>query len=132
MMLTAELFTQIVKALRADDTKGRDKRAAPRVGLRAQVEILLKPGTRAPSLLMWCRNLSCNGIGLMHHRDVPEGSEFVARLPAGATTLAPVHLSCVVVHCKKASAGLFLIGARIIRSLSADEAKMLAVQPLSG
>jgi hypothetical protein len=130
MTLSAELFNQIVKALRSDDRGERDKRSAPRVGLRAQVEILLKPGTRTPPVLMWCRNLSANGIGLMHTKDVPVGSEFVARLPAGAN-VAPAHVSCVIVHCKKASLELYTIGARIIRLLSSEEATALAVQALS-
>jgi hypothetical protein len=129
-MLSAELFNQIVKALRSDDRSDRDKRTAPRVGLRAQVEILLKPGTRTPPVLMWCRNVSANGIGLMYSKDVSTGSEFVARLPAG-TNAAPVHVSCVIVHCKKAGPELYTIGARIIRLLSGDEATALAVQALS-
>jgi hypothetical protein len=125
--LSVELFDQIVKALRSDDRGDGDQRGAPRVGLRAQAEVLLKPGTAMPPVLMWCRNLSANGIGLLHTKEVTAGSEFILRL-AGDPHLSPRHLSCVVVHCKKAGPDLFTIGARIIRVLSHDEAAALAGQ----
>jgi hypothetical protein len=124
MTLSAELFGQIVKALRSDAGSERDKRSAPRVGLRVQVDILLQPGSGRPAERMGCRNLSASGIGLLHSREVPLGTEFVARLRASGA-VDPVHISCVVVHCVRAAPDLFSIGARVVRVLSSDEAALL-------
>src|SRR4051794_11245102 len=100
MELSAELFHQIVEALRSDVSRERDKRTAPRVGLRAQVTILPPLGVRAPAQRVRCRNLSASGIGLMHTREMRSGTEFVACLPA-AGLAKPVHIACLVVHCRK-------------------------------
>ena len=125
MELSAELFHQIVEALKSDVSRDRDKRTTPRVGLRAMVTILPPLGVRAPSERVRCRNLSATGIGLMHSRELRSGTEFVACLPA-AGLANPVHIACTVVHCRKMSPELFSIGARIVRVLTSDEAAMLA------
>lgn len=125
MNLSAELFNQIVEALRSDSARDRDKRTAPRVGLRAQVTVLPAPGSRATVERIRCRNLSASGIGLLHTRQIAAGTEFVVRLAATGLA-APVHISCVVVHCNKQGPDMFSIGARIIRVLSSDEAARLA------
>jgi hypothetical protein len=125
MQLSAELYHQIVDALRSDTTRDRDKRTAPRVGLRAQVKVLPPLGVRAPAENLRCRNLSASGIGLMHNREMRSGSEFVVSLPATGLA-APVHIACIVVHCRKLAPDQFTIGARILRVLTSDEAAMLA------
>jgi hypothetical protein len=126
MLLSAEMFQTIVDALRSDASRERDKRTAPRVGLRAQVTVLPAPGaTSAPPERVRCRNLSASGIGLVHNKEMRKGIEFVVRFEA--TGLAtPVHVSCVVVHCNKQGSDVYAIGARIIRVLSSDEAARLA------
>jgi hypothetical protein len=125
MELSAELFHQICEALRSDSSRERDKRTAPRVGLRAMVTILPPLGVRAPAERMRCRNLSASGVGLMHSKEMRSGTEFVVCLPA-AGLARPVHIACVVVHCRKMSPELFSIGARILRVLTSDEAAMIA------
>jgi hypothetical protein len=126
MNLSAEMFKQITDALRSDSAGARDKRTAPRVGLRAQVLILPAPGTRAMRESVRCRNLSATGVGLLHTREIPSGAEFIICLaPTGLA--APVHISCTVVHCNKTpGSDLFSIGARIMRVLSSDEAARMA------
>ena len=125
MELSAELFHQIVEALKSDSSRERDKRSAPRVGLRAMVTILPPLGVRAPAERMRCRNLSASGIGLMHNKELRCGTEFVACLPATGMS-KPVHIACTVVHCRKLSPDLFSIGGRIVRVLTSDEAAMIA------
>jgi hypothetical protein len=125
MELSAELFHQIVEALKSDSSRDRDKRSAPRVGLRAMVTVLPPLGVRAPAERVRCRNLSASGIGLMHSKEMRCGTEFVACLPAAGMS-KPVHIGCVVVHCRKLSPDLFSIGGRIQRVLTSDEAAMIA------
>ena len=125
MNLSAELFQQIVDALKSDSSLERDKRTAPRVGLRAQVMVMAAPGSRATTERVRCRNLSASGIGLLHTRELRPGTEFVVCLAATGLA-APVHISCIVVHCHKQGSDLYSIGARIIRVLTSDEAAHLA------
>jgi hypothetical protein len=132
MMLSAQMFRQIVDALKSDAARDKDKRTAPRVGLRAQVTIVSVSGERRRSrsgvfnpIRVRCRNLSASGIGLLHSSEIRSGAEFVVRLDASRLE-TPVHISCVVVHCNKLSSDLFSIGARIIRVLSEDEVNRLA------
>jgi hypothetical protein len=122
MTLSAELFRQIVDALRSDPTGEREKRNAPRVGLRVHVHVLLdgKPEQ------LWCRNISASGIGLMHTRALTLGTEFVVCLPA-AGLAEPVCISCIVVHCHRQAPERFSIGARILRTLSSEEAAALGI-----
>ena len=128
MILSADLYNQILQALRSDRSE-RDKRCSPRVGLRGQVDVLLKPGTKTPPQRMRVRDLSTTGIGLLHVRDVPAGSEFIVRFPArGGASSAPVHVSCVVVHCRKLGSDAFAIGGRIIRVMATDEVALLAAR----
>lgn len=128
MTLSAELFNQICEALKSDKGSEREKRASPRVGLRAQVEILLKPGTRTPPVLMRVRDLSASGIGLVYSKELAVGAEFVARMPGGLD--GPVHISCIVAYCRKVASDTYSIGGRIVRVLSPEEATMLAAKAL--
>lgn len=125
MRLSAELFQQIVEALKSDSATARDKRTAPRVGLRAQVMVVPAPGRRAAPRPVRCRNLSASGIGLLHKQDMPAGTEFVVRLEAKGLSAA-AHVLCTVVHADKISPDLFSIGARIVRVLSFEEAERMS------
>jgi hypothetical protein len=123
MLLSAELYRQIVDALRSDQGGDKEKRSAPRVGLRAQVLVLLDGKKRVN---LWCRNISASGIGLMHNSPLKTGAEFIVCLPASGLA-EPVFISCVVVHCERLATDTFSIGARIVRMLSSEEGAALGV-----
>jgi hypothetical protein len=124
MLLSAELFNQIIAALRSDQQSGEERRVAPRVGLRAEVDVLLRPVPGAPRVLMRCRDLSVGGIGLVYDHALPPGHEFLVRLPAARGQPA-VLVSCVTVHSRELDEKLFAIGARVVRTLSTAEAALL-------
>jgi hypothetical protein len=130
MILSAELFQQIVDGLRSDrDPVHGERRTTPRVGLRAQVDVLLNPGAPgppAPPVRMRVRDVSASGIGLLHNRELLAGTEFVVRLPSGRAEQATVHIAYVVAHCRRAAIDTYTVGGRIVRVLGEDEAKQLA------
>jgi hypothetical protein len=134
MNLSAEMFDEIVRCLRSDgSTSEHEQRKSPRVGLRAQADVLLKPGTRTPPVRMRVRDLSVGGIGLLHTRAVPPGTEFVVLLPTarrsnGYDCDAVVHLSCIAAHCREIAPDTYTVGGRIIRVLSDEEAALLAAE----
>jgi hypothetical protein len=112
MQLTAEMYREILRSLRSDSHSSRnlEKRGAPRVGLRSKISVI--HGGRAPAIT-WCRDLSMNGIGLVHTESMPVGSQFTAMFPGHANdALAVIY---TVVNCKELSKSLFSIGASLAR-----------------
>jgi hypothetical protein len=121
MELTAETYRSILASLRSDprSNKSTEKREAPRVGLRSKITVVPDGGK---SVSTWCRDLSINGIGLVHGRPMKLGSQFVAMLPTRGKDPMPVVYT--VVNCRAISDSLFSIGAsldRIIETTSEEK-----------
>lgn len=125
MKLTAEQFEQIVASLRSDAGPGGgpQKRRAPRVGLRAVVTVVpvggrlptggLPPAARQARV----RELSADGIGLVHPGPLSPGSSFVAVLPRGTgEVLGAVYR---VTRCDRRGDRDFGVGARLVRMVDA-------------
>jgi hypothetical protein len=112
MELTAETYRDILRSLRSDprSEKTMEKRTAPRVGLRSKLTITPEGGNNA---VTWCRDLSINGIGLVHSEGLKIGQQFIAILPNyGQESLTVVY---TVVNCRQLSKQLYSIGARLER-----------------
>ena len=87
-----------------------EKRTAPRVGLRSKLTITPEGGT---NVITWCRDLSSNGIGLVHAEGLKVGTQFTAVLPNyGQESLTVVY---TVVNCRPLSKQLYSVGARLER-----------------
>lgn len=113
MQLTADLYREILRSLRSDTRSNRnlEKRGAPRVGLRSKVTIILASG--GPPTVTCVRDLSANGIGLVHPEPMSIGSQFTAMFAGRANdTLAVVY---TVANCKELSKTLYSIGASVSR-----------------
>ena len=132
MTLSAEVFDQIVKCLRSDrSTTQHEQRASPRVGLRAQADVLLKPGSRTPPVpecaCATCRSGASACCTRARWLRAPNSS---CSCPTGAprpATGAP--RSCTSPawsrHCRELAADTYTVGGRIVRVLSAEEAAMI-------
>src|SRR5688572_12841070 len=100
MSFTAEQFNQIVESLRSDSLGKRsyEKRTAPRVGVRTKLEIVplpgLPPGVPVPARLppaaangpivhVWVRDISADGIGILHATAMEPGTRFAAHFLRG-------------------------------------------------
>lgn len=117
--LTAEVFKDVVSALRSDDNSTRvlDKRSNPRVGLRTKLAILTGPTGpfEAPPVEVWLRDLSAGGIGIVHNQEMERGCPFVAHLPRRQGPALRVLYE--VAHCKRLAKDLYSIGAKLNRVL---------------
>jgi PilZ domain-containing protein len=118
--LTAEAFQSIVKALRSDDSDSMsEKRSAPRVGLRTQVDIEVLPASFSGGVLdtftAWLRDISADGIGIVTNQHLPRGAEFIASFRREREGTMRIQYS--VAHCKTLSKGLYSIGARVEKTL---------------
>jgi hypothetical protein len=117
MQLSAELYRQIVKSLRSDPRSSRnlEKRIAPRVGLRSKLTIARRmPGGAPPvQAVVWVRDLSTSGIGIVVVEPLPMRSEFVALLPGALGE--SMSIIYTVVHCKELAKSLYSIGATLTR-----------------
>jgi hypothetical protein len=134
MSLTAEQFHQIVESLRSDTLSKRsyEKRSAPRVGVRTKLAVIplgpapaVPPGA-APALVtgapagsatthVWVRDISADGIGLLHSSPMDVGARFVAHFHRAGRP--PMAVAYTVTHCKTISKTLFTIGAKLDRIL---------------
>ena len=117
--LTAEVFKDVIGALRSDDNSTRvlDKRGSPRVGLRTKLAIVA--GNAGPfetqTTEVWLRDLSSGGIGIVHNQEMERGAPFVAHLPRRQGPALRVLYE--VAHCKRLAKDLYSIGAKLSRIL---------------
>ena len=118
--LTAEVFKDVISALRSDESSTRllDKRTSPRVGLRTKLAIVTGPTGpfEPPPVEVWLRDLSAGGMGLVHTRELEPGVTFVAHLPRRQGP--PLRVLYEVAHCKRLSKDLYSIGAKLTRILA--------------
>ena len=81
--LTAEMLNDIVSNLKSDNsgTRGSDKRAQGRVGLRGLLDVVPCTFNKEANkpLSVWVRDISVNGLGLMTAQRFDDGMEFIAR-----------------------------------------------------
>ena len=117
--LTAEVFKDVITALRSDDNSTRvlDKRGSPRVGLRTKLAIVTGQTTafEAAPTEVWLRDLSAGGIGIVHNQELERGAPFVAHLPRRQG--AALRVLYEVAHCKRLAKDLYSIGAKLNRIL---------------
>jgi len=125
MQLRAEQYRQIVEHLRSEIARpGRasERRAAPRVGLRAQIDMIpCRTGAGAQVEQAWVRDISAEGIGLIFHEAVHPGTYVVVTLPAADGASNPLDLLFLVVRCEPLGNGQFALGARLQRHIESDE-----------
>jgi hypothetical protein len=120
MQLSSEHFERIVSALRSDGSGGnsREKRRNPRVGLRAAVTIVERAeGAKSLRTTSVLRDVSREGLGIQHCREIRVGERFLVQFPTIAGTLQ--SYLCTVRRCQpvtKDSLEAFHIGATFVRA----------------
>jgi hypothetical protein len=121
MKLTAEQFEQILASLKSDSSRPRqqDKRSSPRVGIRMQVTIVpCLPNQPATPHVVWVRDVSAQGIGLIHNEPLPIASYFLAIFQRkGGDKLTVLYK---VASCSRLSTQQTLIGAQIDRVITSE------------
>jgi hypothetical protein len=134
MKLSAEMFNQIVSSLKSDgiNSRGHEKRAEGRVGLRCTIDIVTRipynfesPTTKAISVSV--NNISVCGIGLVTGMKLEDGSEFIARFNRDGSS--PVPILYKVRHARRIANDVYSIGANLERVLPDADGE---VQPMPG
>src|SRR5256885_10137050 len=94
MQLTAELYHQIVRALRSDKRTIQDRRRYPRVGLRAKINIIPLDSRRKPmeAQCVWERDVSAGGFGTGGRKKLQPRAPFTPTLARAAPK--PPSRSC--------------------------------------
>ena len=127
MRLSAEQYEQIVAALRSDQGRKRskDKRVAPRVGVRMQALVIPCTPTHVPQThLLRIRDISVTGIGLVHSEALLAGSYFLAGFQRGnGETLLVLYR---VVRCGSIGHRQFSIGASFDRLITPEMLNQVA------
>ena len=123
MTLSADMFKQIVKSLKSDGPveHSHEKREQGRVGLRSQLSIIpCEAGIAMKSHMVWVRDISANGMGLLSETEVKSGVLFAARFPRDGET--PLTILYKVMYCRKMPGNIHSIGAKLDR-IVAETAK---------
>ncbi|MGA2232152.1 MAG: hypothetical protein ABSH22_14745, partial [Tepidisphaeraceae bacterium] len=109
---------------------GSGKRNNARAGVRKYVTI--KPLTPrnappVPSVQVLVRDLSAEGIGLIHHETLPTNSLFAIRLPIYGTRL--ITAIYIVKHCDELEKDLYRIGAALLKIDDPEGALTVSLGP---
>jgi hypothetical protein len=130
MKLSAELFNQIVSNLRSDHTssRGHDKRAEGRVGLRCTIDIIARipysfESAHTKTIGVSVNNISVSGIGLVTGMKMEDGSEFVARFARDGGP--PVPILYKVRYSRRLATDVFSVGATLERVLPDADGEVL-------
>jgi hypothetical protein len=125
MKLRAEQYEKIIAHLpskSADRPRPAERRAGPRVGLRAQIQLIpCRAGAAAKVLSAGIRDISHNGIGLILHEAIDPGIAIVLSLSGSKSRT--LDLLFDIVRCTPLSNGQFSIGARFRRLVTRDDGK---------
>ena len=119
MKITAETFEELVASLKAQRCIDDTARKSARVGLHVSAQILAieEPGIPPERHTVSIRDLSVEGLSILHRAPMRQGRPFVIELPR---TVGPaLRMLCVVRHCRLVGSNLYSIGA-IFRSAVAD------------
>lgn len=124
MKLSADQFKQIITSLRSDISphkRSSERRDGPRVGFRMTVTVVPCTVDDKPVRLeVRVRDLSTEGVGILHHSPMEPQSRFVALM--SRANGASVRALYRVARCEKVAHRQFLIGGILERVLDAGEA----------
>jgi len=121
MILTADRFEQILATLKSDAARAGDKRLAPRVGLRMQLQIIAgAEGKVGQRHVVWLRNLSSEGMGFVNGQPIPPGTLLIACLARGRYEV--LRILYQVVHCTRLVDGQYMVGTKLLRVLEPTSA----------
>ena len=120
MQLSSQQLSAVVAGLRAlgRQTAGNEKRIHSRFAIWVPVE--LAPTIPYADLLpsrfsAMMRDISFGGVGLLQSMVVPDGTEFVIRLPVEPKGL--LLTLCQAMHCRMVASGLYAIGTQFVREV---------------
>ena len=120
MRLSAEIFDQIVEALRSDRKGDRDKRLEPRVGMAGEaVLVSICDDGRQTSAPVRVRDVSRSGLGMIYSIRFAKDQRLIIQLQSLAGE--PIWLICVAAYCRKIEEGHYAVGARIKQVMRPDE-----------
>ena len=127
MRLSAEMYDQIVAALKSDSHRDKDKRREPRVGMAGEAELVTvnDEGKRIAGQVR-VRDISPTGIGLFFGQELAKQQRFVVQLQSAEGQ--PVWLICLTAYCRAVDGGRFSVGARIKQVMRSEQIHKVEAQ----
>jgi hypothetical protein len=130
MRLSADLYDQIIAALKSDGRADREKRTEPRVGLAGDSTLVTvdETGKRVSDLIR-VRDVSRSGIGLIANQKLSAKQRFVLQLQYHNDE--PLWMVCFTAYCRAIEGGRFTVGAKIEQLLKADQIPKAQPKPVA-
>ena len=130
MRLSAEMYNQVVGALKSDSKGVKDKRGEPRVGLSGDAPFVsVTDAGKRVSGSVRVRDVSRSGLGLIATHELPAAQRFVVQLQFEDEK--PLWLVCFSAYCRAIEGRRFLVGARIDQVLNAEQIQTMEQKNLA-
>lgn len=127
MRLSAEMFEEIVDALRSDGHRDKDKRLEPRVGMAGEATLIsIGPAGQRLVSRVRVRDVSRGGIGLYFPTKFAIDQRIIIQLQSCHDE--PIWLICVAAYCRRLEADRYAVGARIRQVLRPEQVRQLETQ----
>jgi hypothetical protein len=120
MRLSAEMFNEIVEALRSDRKGDRDKRIEPRVGMAGEANLVsIRPDGKRIVSRVRVRDISRGGIGFCANTKFGKDQRIIIQLQSSHSE--PIWLICIAAHCRRLEVDRYAIGARIQQVMRSEQ-----------
>lgn len=127
MTLTAELYEQVLQAIRPSRRRTNDARRLARVGVAFRLEIRrADPSESAPKLIVQMRDLSPTGFGFVSREPLGLGERIVAALPRAS--LERLLIVANVKFCKRIDHQIYHVGAQFVADSDGTDYTRRAVE----
>jgi len=123
-MLTAEQFQLITKTLRGSSMRVNEKRASPRVGIRAKVPavVMALDDTGVKRIDLTIRDLSRTGMGFSTTQSIQPDTNVILRLPRAATGRGSTHMLAKVLYVVQVRDSIWQGGLQLLSEISETQA----------
>jgi hypothetical protein len=126
MQVSADMFKEMIERMSRGDAEPNDRRATPRVGIRAKVAIITEFASLEKPVDVEVKDLSMRGVGFEHSLPLRKGGSLVLLLPSQDGTA--LSILCTVRQCRHVGVNQYSIGAEFRQVLGAPSLKTLEAE----
>ncbi len=124
MRLSAEIYDQIVAALKSDSQKDLDNRLEPRVGMAGEATLVtVREDGRQVTARVRVRDVSRSGIGLYYSSRFVKDQRLIIQLQKASGE--SIWLVCIAAYCRRVEPDRYSVGVRIRQVLRPEQVQQV-------